>query len=167
MSYVSESNWFDLYVKFAQKNSSNLTTVTDEGKDYVRPSQFYAGLSEWDADIGSALDVLSSQVSSFGYAETGISSGLSWKDKGRLRLSKIAFTVDGLNSTKAYADMIKSVRRVCEKASKVSDYETKCILSILQVCVQVYPFFLRNNPTLHTSDATQLTRTQTPIPKRK
>ena len=120
VSYVSESNWFDLYVKFARRNStSNLTTVFDEGKEYVRPSQFYAGLAEWDADIGSALDVLSSQISTFGYAEVDMSGDFSWQEKGRLTLSKVAFTVDGLNSTKAYADMIKSVRGVCERASKV------------------------------------------------
>jgi hypothetical protein len=124
VSYVSDNNWIDLYTKFARKNSSNVTTVTDTGLEYVQPSEFYAGLGEWDADVPSALDYLSSQMSSFGYTEAGENAGPTWKGKGRLALSKVAFTVDGLNSTQAYADMIKSVRNVCAEAAKVSRWQS-------------------------------------------
>jgi predicted RND superfamily exporter protein len=100
VTYVEEP-WLELYIKFMKsKNRTN-----NDG--YIPSTDFYKGLDDWDKDIGSSLDVLSAGKTSFGV-----------NNDGKLMFTQIKFTVDGLNSTNAYASMIKSVRNTCTNASK-------------------------------------------------
>ena len=109
VSYVSDNNWIDLYTKFARKRQQFDNSIGG-GVQYVNPADF-AGLVEWDGDVGSALDYLSSGMASFGYVEMEERSDASWRQKGRLALSKVAFTVM-VEFYSCDADMIKSVQ-VC------------------------------------------------------
>ena len=68
----------------------------------LQPEKFYQTLKEWDADLGSALDTLTVQLSAFGYT----------KDGGNLVYTPIKFTVMNLVDTMAYKNMIEETRAV-------------------------------------------------------
>ena len=96
-----EPSWLTLYHNYMKEQNR-----TDVLTGLVPMNDFYAGLFQWDKDVSASLDVLSAGKSNFGANK-----------QGQLMMTQIKFTVDGLNSTAAYAEMIKSVRTVCANAS--------------------------------------------------
>ena len=99
VDYVQD-DWLMLYLKYLQ--SKNQT----DSDGFAPPETFYQRMHEWDNDLGSSLDVLSSGLSNFGY-----------NDQGKLMFTQISFTLHNLNTTENYAKMIKSVRGVCQQAA--------------------------------------------------
>ncbi len=126
VSYV-RTPWIESYQHFLRNHSR----ATVDGR--APPAEFYAGIHDWENDLGSSLDVLSSGMDSFGWETSAagerveLAGGTLEVAKGELVLAAVDFTVDGLTDTQAYADMIRSVRALCTKAADVS------------VCVRAIP----------------------------